>query len=118
MGYPAHPGYDMATGLGSADLFNLVTKWTVSPASTTKLTASAAKVAAGETVQLTATVSGQGTAIPSGSVTFLAGSSPIGSAVLSGDPSASATVPATWTQIAAAKGIVSVVYGGDGVYNS
>ena len=115
MGYDAGPGYDMATGLGSADIFNLVTKWTAGPASTTKLTASAAKIASGETIQLTATVTGDGSAIPSGIVTFLAGSSLIGSAAL--QAAGTATIGATWAQIASANGTVRVAYEGDGVYN-
>ena len=33
-GYSAGPGYDLATGLGSVDAFNLVTKWTSLPSAT------------------------------------------------------------------------------------
>ncbi len=34
LGYTAGPGYDLATGLGSVDAFNLVTKWTILPPAT------------------------------------------------------------------------------------
>jgi subtilase family serine protease len=42
IGYTAHQGYDLATGLGSIDAFVLVTNWTaVSPASTANASTSA-----------------------------------------------------------------------------
>ena len=34
VGYPAAPGYDLATGLGSIDAYNLVTQWNTGAAST------------------------------------------------------------------------------------
>ena len=43
VGYHAGPGYDLATGLGSIDAYNLVTQWTLGTASTTTVTADPAK---------------------------------------------------------------------------
>ena len=39
IGYRAGPGYDLATGLGTIDAYNLVTKWNTGTASTTVVTA-------------------------------------------------------------------------------
>ena len=54
IGYTAHQGYDLATGLGSIDAFVLVTNWTaVSPASTANATTSADFSLAFTSTQLT-----------------------------------------------------------------
>ena len=88
LGYTAGPGYDLATGLGSVDAFNLVTKWDSVPSvtgTTMTLTATPAAIAASAGAQLTAmlTVIGGGNA-PAGSVTFSLGQTTLGSAHLAG----------------------------------
>ena len=77
-GFTAGPGYDLATGWGSIDVANLVTAW---PAANDAIvvTASPASITLGDTVQLTATISG---AAPSGTVTFSTGTTILGIATL------------------------------------
>ena len=58
IGYRAGPGYDLATGLGTIDAYNLVTKWNTGTASTTVVTADPPKAGLTDTVTLTAIVSG------------------------------------------------------------
>jgi hypothetical protein len=41
LGYSAGPGYDLATGLGSVDAYNLVTQWSNAPAVGTTTTVTA-----------------------------------------------------------------------------
>ncbi len=114
VGYSAGPGYDLTTGWGSVDVNNLVTQWSTASATTTTLSASPASAALGDTVQLTATVSGAGSAAPTGTVTFLANNSSLGSAALSGG---AATLSTTGLQIAAGNGSVSALYSGDAIYD-
>ena len=59
LGYSAHEGYDLATGLGSVDAYFLVTMWP--PSLSVALTADHVTGAAPLTVNLTATVSGTAT---------------------------------------------------------
>ncbi len=78
LGYPAAAGYDLASGLGSVDANNLVTKWSTAAAafngSVTALSPTAGiNITHGATVNLTATVmkvaSGVG---PTGNVSLIA----------------------------------------------
>jgi len=71
-GYTASTGYDLVTGLGSVDAYNLVTGWSTAVASTTTLGISpASPVNFGTSVTLTATVtSSLSTQTPTGTVTF------------------------------------------------
>ncbi len=86
-GYKAGVGYDMVTGLGSVNAYNLITAWAGLPVTPTTMTLTAAPatvLASGFTV-LTATVkAANGTVTPSGTVSFTLGSNSIGSATLSG----------------------------------
>lgn len=111
VGYPATPGYDLATGWGSVDAFNLVSDWLlVAPASvsggaagtlgqnssSTTLTASPTSVSAGAASVLTATVRSSSIGlqtIPSGTVQFLVDTAPVGSPVPLINGSASLSVP-------------------------
>jgi subtilase family serine protease len=85
-GYSAGAGYDLVTGLGSVDAYNLVTKWTNLPAAvgtTMTLAASPASMASTGSTQLTATVTPvTGTNPPTGSITFVLGSTTLGSAAV------------------------------------
>ncbi len=69
-GYNAVAGYDMATGLGSVDANNLVTKWssvTVLPSTTTLSSLTPTTVTHGQAVTFTASVKPQsGSGTPSG----------------------------------------------------
>src|SRR5262249_50059833 len=98
LGYAAAIGYDLATGLGSVDAHQLVTRWENGAASTTRLTATPDRVDPDTMVTLTAVVSGAGRTPPSGTVTFLANGQGLGSAPLTARPegmTASVTVRAS-----------------------
>src|ERR1019366_6893132 len=87
LGYSAGVGYDQATGLGSVDVYNLVTLWNNSQpiATTTIVTASVASISAGSSTVLTATVkAASGTGSPTGSVSFAVGQTVLGTVALSG----------------------------------
>jgi uncharacterized protein (TIGR03437 family) len=118
-GYSAGQGYDLATGLGSIDSFNLVTQWnTAASPVTVTLTASPLKLTVNDTVQLTATVSPvSGSAVPTGTVNFFAGSA-LGSATLSaagGVATASITIQAS--DFGIGTGTVSAGYSGDATFS-
>lgn len=88
VGYAATANYDRATGLGSVDVFNLISAWTSGTAGSGApklvLAASNLSLASGDSTTLTATVTSSTASTPSGSVTFLAGSKSLGTAQLSG----------------------------------
>ncbi len=71
VGFSAGPGYDLASGLGSVDVFNLVTNWNSGAGTTTSVTASPATAGLNDTVQLTATVTGSTTIAPTGTISFI-----------------------------------------------
>ena len=83
-GYKAGPGYDLVTGLGSVDAYNLVTKWNSQPAgvgTTSALTANPTTIAPTGSTQLTLTVTPvSGTALPGGTVAFALGGTALGTA--------------------------------------
>jgi subtilase family serine protease len=73
-GYAAGANYDLATGLGSVDANNLVTKWntvTLLPSTTTLTNVSPTTVTHGQSVSFTATVKpSSGTGTPTGLVSL------------------------------------------------
>ena len=99
-GYSAGKGYDLATGLGSVDAYNLVTQWSSAPAvgTTTTVTANPTSILPSGSTTLTATVkAATGSIAPTGSVSFTLGGASLGAANLSGSggtASASLTVNA------------------------
>ena len=118
-GYAAGQGYDLASGLGSVDAYNLVTGW-LGAGSSTRLSATVAlqtsvnSITSTGSVTLTATVTSSSGATPTGTVTFTAGSQQIGVATLSGagsSASASLTVSATRLEVGANN--IVAQYGGD-----
>ena len=58
VGYRAGPGYDLATGLGSADVYNLITQWSLQSAGATMTSVAAkpATISAQDSTVVTATV--------------------------------------------------------------
>jgi hypothetical protein len=58
IGYPAQPGYDLATGLGSVDAYLLASNWTSAQLTptTAKLSVSAAEIEAQQNLTMTVTV--------------------------------------------------------------
>ena len=70
-GYQTGVAYDLATGLGSANVYNLVTGWNTATAGVNvKLSLSSNKVNVNGTVTATATVTAVATGTPTGSVDF------------------------------------------------
>jgi uncharacterized protein (TIGR03437 family) len=120
-GYPAGPGYDMATGLGSVDAYNLVTQWnTATQAVTVVLSLSATKVTLSDTITLTAQVSpASGSGTPTGTVNFAAGTVPLGSVVLPGGNSPQSVSLSFPAYVFAGIGIftVSAQYSGDAAFS-
>jgi uncharacterized protein (TIGR03437 family) len=123
VGYNAGPGYDQVTGLGSVDIYNLFQAW--SGAQPTRLTpqivvsASATSLAAGQTTVLTATVSSSNGATPTGTITFVAGSTTLGSATLSGSGGTStATLTVGASQLASGVNNITAEYSSDSQFNS
>ncbi len=99
MGYATTVGYDLPSGLGSADAYNLVTEWTSRPTTgtTTTVTANPGNIMITASTTLAATVkAASGTTTPTGAVSFSAGSTSLGTVNLSstgGTATASASVP-------------------------
>ncbi len=123
VGFNAAPGYDLATGLGSLDVFNFVTQWSAGSAAATRLTLSPNTAGLTDPVQLTATVQGGG-ATPTGSVAFLLQAGPVGAVTVATVPltagSAAGTATAAFStsgsQLAIGNGAIQALYSGDAVY--
>jgi uncharacterized protein (TIGR03437 family) len=83
-GYPAAPGYDMATGLGSVDANNLFAQWnSQSSGATVSLYVNAAKATLNDTIGMTATVAAvTGGGTPTGTVDFSVNGVKLGSTAL------------------------------------
>jgi len=119
-GYSAAPGYDLATGLGSVDAYNLVTQWNsnlpipTGPATTTTVTASPTSITASGSTTLTATVTAaSGSAAPTGSVSFALGSESLGTGNLSGSGgAATASLTVNASQLNTGNNVITASYGG------
>ncbi len=113
VGYAAGPGYDMATGLGSLDVYKLVTSWnTVRSASTTILSASAATVAINGSIQLTVSVAAPaGSPAATGEVAINNGVQLIGTAHLTA--AGTATITLYGSQLTAGAVTLTATYSGD-----
>ena len=130
IGYSATTGYDLATGWGSVDAFNLANSWTlVTPAaggttgselSTTTVTTSSASVTSGTAVTITATLANGGTtsetALPTGTVQFLVDNVPTGAGVTVAN--GVATFSLATSALVSGNHVVSAAYSGDAVYAS
>jgi uncharacterized protein (TIGR03437 family) len=121
VGFNAGPGYDLATGLGSVDVFNLVTNWNSGAATTTSLTANPAAAGLSDTVQMTATVKAAGTTVPTGSISFvLDGVGVFGQLTLAtvklAPGSSTATFSASGSQLAVGNGTIQALYSGDEIF--
>jgi uncharacterized protein (TIGR03437 family) len=122
MGYAATPAYDLATGLGSLDVYNFVTQWNTTAAGTTvSLAVSPSSIAFGDSVQLTATVTpaaGSGTA-PSGTLAFSTGRTLLGiSPIVNAGGVALATLTVTGNILPVGSANVTAAYSGDSNFNS
>ncbi len=121
IGYGAHAGYDLVTGWGSIDAFNLANLWASASVtdlgaqlpSDTSVTASPVSSTQGAAITFTATVkpsSGSGT--PTGTVQFLVNGSAIGSPASLSNGSAVFTT----SSVPAGDQTVTAVYSGDTTY--
>jgi uncharacterized protein (TIGR03437 family) len=117
LGYKAGPGYDLVTGLGSVDAWQLAKQWTTGVTSTTSLVATPASATLTDTITLTATVTSAGTSRPTGTVLFLSSYNSLGTVNLVPGPgsTATATLAVPMVRIAEGSGSVSVLYSGNGV---
>jgi hypothetical protein len=124
LGYSAGPGYDQATGLGSADIYRLVTQWNMNPpagtATTTTVTANPASIAVTGSTNITATVKANtGPATPTGSVSFSTGSTTLGNVNLAGSGgSATASITAAGNQLGAGNNTITASYSGDSGFSA
>jgi uncharacterized protein (TIGR03437 family) len=117
VGYTAGVGYDPATGLGSVDVYNLVTKWTSAPAITVPASTSItlltnlSRAASTDVVFLIATVTGANGLTPVGTVVFSAGGATLGSAQLVGSSGmATATLVVNGAQLPQGSATVLAAY--------
>jgi hypothetical protein len=122
-GYKAGAGYDLATGLGSVDAYNLALKWqgaTAMVGTTMTLSASPSSVSQTGTTQLTAIVSPMtGSSQPAGTVVFGSGSNFLGSApVAVSGGSASATLKVSAASLSAGVNAVNATFQATGNFAS
>jgi hypothetical protein len=119
-GYSAGVGYDQTTGLGSADIHNLVIQWATNLAgsTTTVLGANPTTIASGGSTLLTATVSAaSGATSPAGSVSFAVGQTSLGTAPLSGSGgTATATLTVQATQLSSGSNLIAASYLGSATF--
>lgn len=117
-GYTAGPGYDLATGLGSVEMYNL---WKLWPTPTTiAVAATRSTFSPGGSSLLTATVQTNrlGPALSGETVTFLDGSEPLGAAPLVAASGSVVGATATMLFKTAVTGhhVITARFGGDGTY--
>jgi uncharacterized protein (TIGR03437 family) len=117
-GYNAAVGYDLVTGLGSPDFYNLAVNWTNGSATTTTVTASPAAIPFyGGSTQLTATVT-TASGTPTGTVAFIYDDATLGEATLSGAGfSATATLTVDSLQLGLGSNAITAVYSGSNSFN-
>jgi hypothetical protein len=119
-GYDAGPGYDLATGLGSVDAYNLITQWNNGAVSTTTIvTANPSALTVNGSTQLTATVTAGSGVPPTGTVAFNLGSSSLGMTTLvNSGGNATATLVVYGSQLAVGSDTVTASYSGSTSFNS
>ena len=118
-GYKAGAGYDLVTGLGSIDAFNLVSKWTSLPPSTgttMTLTSNPSSIAQSASTQITALVKAvSGTSAPTGSITLTQGGVTLGSAAL---VNGSAAITVKGASLSAGSNVLNASYAPAGSFAS
>jgi uncharacterized protein (TIGR03437 family) len=120
VGFSAGPGYDLASGLGSMDVYNMVLAWHQSGTSskvspTLTLISNTSTLAAGGSATLTATLTVSNGGTPTGTVTFSDGGVALETVTVSGG-TASLTVNSF--QLSAGTNTITAQYSGDGNYNA
>jgi trimeric autotransporter adhesin len=124
-GAPAHntaAGYDLATGLGSVNAANLVTKWKNSAltASSTSLSLNSGatiNITHGQSVNVSIGVTGSG-GTPTGGVSLIANTGPNGSEGVQGYALTNGSVSSTTNDLPGGSYTVVAHYGGDGTFGS
>ena len=120
-GYNAGPGYDSVTGLGSVDVWALITAWsgggtvTTAPQSNVSLTLTSnlTSMSTADTVFLTAAASNSGGSTPVGAVTFTDGTVSLGSVTLIGSGgAATATLTLRGTQLPLGSQTITATWNG------
>ena len=128
IGYNAGSGYDLASGWGSVDAFNLVNDWAlVQPAgagsaagqddSATTLSPVSSSVSIGTNISYTIAVASSTTGLtttPTGSVQLLIDNVPAGSATTLAN--GAATISLSTSGVSAGTHVVTAAYSGDSVY--
>ena len=118
--YPATTGYDMATGLGSIDLYNLLTAWTPGSSSSlqstiTSLTAAASTPSSGANDTITITVTPESKSIsitPTGTLAiFVDGTTATSSLALSNGSAAY-----TFSSTISGTHVIEATYSGDSTF--
>jgi len=120
-GYSAGAGYDLVTGLGSMDAYNLVIAWAGIPvvSTTTTVTANPSTITPGGSAVLTATVqAASGARTPTGQVEFTIGDNSFGGAMLAGSGgTATASLTVFGGQLLAASNPVRASYLGSPLFS-
>ena len=128
IGYNATAGYDLATGWGSIDAFNMVSDWllvkpagatttTGTAASSTTLTTSVSTITSGGSTTLTAAIASATSGVtttPTGTVQFLVDNVPTGTGATIANGTATYTL--STTGLALGTHTISASYSGDSVY--
>jgi len=124
-GYSAGAGYDLASGLGSIDAFQLVNSWngpvTSISRAVPKLTVSASstQITSGQGTTLTAVVAGVDSGSPTGTVVFKLGSTVIGTASLATSANGSiATMNVSSSSLHVGANTIAATYSGGSIYNT
>jgi uncharacterized protein (TIGR03437 family) len=122
-GYSAGPGYDLASGLGSVDLYNLVTAWKPAGSSlslgtaTMTLTPNASTISSTDVVTLTASVTASNGGIPLGTVAFRVGAIPLGTATLLAEGNKAVAIwNGSASSFATGPNTITAEYSGDAAY--
>jgi len=121
LGFPATPGYDLATGLGSLDLSQFFTAWLTDSARTLILTTTSLNVTASAdgSIQTVAVTVGPatGATAPAGAVTLTAGAAELGSLTLDGGVAAStATFKIFTAQLPPGANAITARYAGNSTF--
>jgi hypothetical protein len=115
--YQAGTGYDMATGLGSVNVANLITQWNTATfrPTTTTLSFSPSSTVHGSSVNVNITVTpGSGSGIPTGDVALITGISSLFSAGFF--PLAGGSVSSTTNSLPGGFYFLQARYGGDATF--
>jgi hypothetical protein len=120
-GFSATPGYDMASGLGSVDAYQLVTNWNnvTFNNSSTQLFATSTRLQHGEPITLGAVVTGDGSGpIPTGNVALISNLSQYASTGLGLIPlDSTGSGVITTDQLPGGTYQLTALYAGDSKYN-